>query len=110
MSEITKRLTFFSDNPQIFVYNLSDYLKYEIAKSNIKSKSNVYFILIILVLADNIFTMFIQNDNLKIFNIIKNLLHIYERCIKKIKQKYFYKYKITIEVIKKKSNKISILL
>ena len=46
MSEITKRLTFFSDNPQIFVYNLSDYLKYEIAKSNIKSKSNVYFILI----------------------------------------------------------------
>ena len=102
MSEITKRLTFFSDNPQIFVYNLSDYLKYEIAKSNIKSKSNVYFILIILVLADNIFTMFIQNDNLKIFNIIKNLLHIYERCIKKIKQKYFYKYKITIEVIKKK--------
>ena len=57
--------------------------------------------MIILVLADNIFTMFIQNDNLKIFNIIKNLLHIYERCIKKIKQKFFYKYKIAIEVIKK---------
>ena len=57
--------------------------------------------MIILVLADNIFTMFIQNDNLKIVNLLKKLLHIYERCIKKIKQKYFYKYKIAIEVIKK---------
>ncbi len=41
MPEITKRFTFFSDNPQVFVYNLSDYLKYEIAKGNIKSRSNV---------------------------------------------------------------------
>jgi len=103
MPEITKRFTFFSDNPQVFVYNLSDYLKYEIAKSKIKSRSNYYYFifLIFLVLADNIFTMFIQNDNLKILKNMNNLLQIYERNLKKIKLKYFYKYKIAIVVIKK---------
>ena len=58
--------------------------------------------MIILVLADNIFNMFIENDNYKIINILKRLLFIYEKLLKEIKFKYFHKYKIIIEIIKKK--------
>lgn len=60
-----KKITFSSNIPETYVLNLADYLKYDISKNINKSKSNILF-LIILVLADNIFNMFIKNDNNKI--------------------------------------------
>ena len=96
-----KNITFSSNNPETYVFNLTDYLKYDLSKNINKSKSKILF-LIILVLADNIFNMFIENDNYKIINILKRLLFIYEKLLKEIKFKYFHKYKIIIEIIKKK--------
>jgi hypothetical protein len=96
-----KNITFSSNIPETYVLNLADCLKYNISKNIIKSKSNILF-LIILVLAENIFNMFVVNDNNKIINILKRLLFIYERLLKEKKFKYFHKYKVITEIMKKK--------
>ena len=96
-----KNITFSSNIPETYVLNLADYLKYDISKNINKSKRKI-LILIILVLADNIFNMFIKNDNNKIINILKRLLFIYERLLKEKKFKYFHKYKLITEIMKKK--------
>ena len=100
-----KKITFSSNIPETYVLNLADYLKYDISKNINKSKSNILF-LIILVLADNIFNMFIKNDNNKIINILKRLLFIYQRLLKEKKFKYFHKYKLITEIMKKKQKQI----
>ena len=50
----------------------------------------MYFIL--LVLTENLLSVFILNDNEKIERILRRLLAIYSRYIKRIKLKYFFQY------------------
>lgn len=50
----------------------------------------MYFILV--VLTENLLSVFILNDNEKIERILRRLLAIYSRYIKRIKLKYFFQY------------------
>ena len=58
-----------------------------------KSKNNNF---INLVFADNILTKFIANDNRKVIKIISHLFLIYQSSLRKLKLKYFLKYRYKV--------------
>ena len=48
--------------------------------------------LIHIVITENLLSLFILNDNVKITKLLRRLLAIYSRAIKRIKMKYFWQY------------------
>ena len=71
----------------------------------LKVNNNTYIIFIILVLSDNIFRAFIDNDNRNIIILMKKMFYIYSKYLRIKKLYYFMKfYKIT-EIIKIKDIK-----
>ena len=76
-------------------------MKYSLSQNSKNCKSNFnILILTSLVLSDNIFSMFIENDNLKIIKILKKLISIYERNIFTKKLMYFQKFYFKIIQLK----------
>ena len=58
-----------------------------------------------IVISDNIFSKYIENDNTKIELILRKIIVIYSKFLKRKKLKYFLKYKTNSIIIKKKKKK-----
>ena len=94
MNYESEALIFYHDYPEENIRNLTYFLQNRLSHNYLgsKSKNNILHNFLILVLSENLLSLFVLNDNVKITRLLKRLIVIYSRSIKRIKLKYFFQY------------------